>query len=902
MIDGCLSEENSAGRRIKDGKPGVYMMKDEAKEKALYYARRVCLNDDGTWVRFLWQVITDRNDSVKSGNDQWIGRERSVHLMALWVQFVPTSELVWGEEVQWAWDPALEFKPSFEPLQTKGTGKGKPTRPPPPLPTQVDVDMGGASSGTTPGPSLGELGVSPGSSMEVDDEEVISSLASVEYRDAILLMPDELDAIRDISTKYVHKPDGWRQAWNETGKKTREVALKVLIWFQTQSVLQGDSHHHKGARLQTSPELSIHLFNEIYADESGSGEIRVKVHKMDCLEMAQELHTVGYSKVAVLCMANLNKPGGHVKRGRDSQEEDLYCRTDISRHTAHFLRGSSYPCSSEEPVVMVQHGVTIIRGTKADGYPFLDDIPPLITLISVAVKKTIEKYTEPKTGVSLYLDFREKDEMQRRIRLMLLAAIKSGCTALVLTPLGCGFEGHPPEEVALMFKREIYRVGKGLPYLQFAVYDDKHKFSNFDVFRKILEKPEGDDPTWKSARAEWAYSVMASCDEDFPPEERLGDAGGSDSPFEPKPIGKDKTELQTPAGDVIMGTASSESASSASKVDTGGAGEPTTYSYAEAGSKIAGPFGPSPVLPATTRSVLTKATSSKELKNLIIFAKQPSAVLMIKHRRPEDMSVFQIEPALCIDLAANQLLANYVTKLNELAKWRGKWDLNTAEQRIERSKKGNVRDGPGKCEAWVYGVDESPPYVPVAHDKGFQAIDMQAGELMDYASDSLDIPMSYWRNDSDAGNAARKSDGFYNTEGFGELRRGVLLRIVHAKYGLPKCSFTTPLELYKEDDVYYFPDGAACGRGDKTTTFMAASILSVNPQSRMQEATRVKGENYILRGALTDAARVAAIAPTATDTFVALAAASSSSTTTAPAVKKKPAANKPNTGAAAKKK
>ena len=56
-----------------------------------------------------------------------------------------------------------------------------------------------------------------------------------------------------------------------------------------------------------------------------------------------------------------------------------------------------------------------------------------------------------------------------------------------------------------------------------------------------------------------------------------------------------------------MGTASSESASSASKVDTGGAGEPTTYSYAEAGSKIAGPFGPSPVLPATTRSVLTKA-------------------------------------------------------------------------------------------------------------------------------------------------------------------------------------------------------------------------------------------------------------------------------------------------------
>ena len=192
--------------------------------------------------------------------------------------------------------------------------------------------------------------------------------------------------------------------------------------------------------------------------------------------------------------------------------------------------------------------------------------------------------------------------------------------------------------------------------------------------------------------------------------------------------------------------------------------------------------------------------------------------------------------------------------------------------------------------------------MPLAKEKGYQANERQARELMDYASDNVDIQFSYWRNDSETGNAARQRDGFYDTAGFGALRRGILLRIVHAKYGLRKCSFTTPLELYKEDDVYYFPDGAAFGRGDKTTTFMAASILAVNPQSRLQENTRLKGENYILRGALTDAARVVAIAPSAADTFVALAAASSSSTTTAPAVKKKPAANKPNTGAASTKK
>ena len=133
---------------------------------------------------------------------------------------------------------------------------------------------------------------------------------------------------------------------------------------------------------------------------------------------------------------------------------------------------------------------------------------------------------------------------------------------------------------------------------------------------------------------------MVSCEEDFPPEERLGDAGVSGAQLAPKPIGEDKTKLQTPAGDVLMGTASSESASSAPKVDAGGTSEPATYSSAEAGSQIEGPFGASPVLPVPSRSVLTKTTSPKELINLIIFPKRPSASLTIKHGRPENMSVF----------------------------------------------------------------------------------------------------------------------------------------------------------------------------------------------------------------------------------------------------------------------
>ncbi len=123
----------------------------------------------------------------------------------------------------------------------------------------------------------------------------------------------------------------------------------------------------------------------------------------------------------------------------------MFCRTDISRHTEHFLRGASYPCSDEEPVVMVQHGVTIIRGTKTEGYPFLTDVPDMITLISVAVKKKIDKYIDPVNGKSLYVDIKEKEEMRRHVRLVLHAILQSGCTAVVLSALGCALGGHPPE-------------------------------------------------------------------------------------------------------------------------------------------------------------------------------------------------------------------------------------------------------------------------------------------------------------------------------------------------------------------------------------------------------------------------------------------------------------------------
>ncbi len=344
-----------------------------------------------------------------------------------------------------------------------------------------------------------------------------------------------------------------------------------------------------------------------------------------------------------------------------------------------------------------------------------------------------------------------------------------------------------------------------------------------------------------------------------------------------------------------MGTGTGESASGAAVDDAGSTSVPQPYYSAEAVRSSAGPFGASHVLPATSNSVLFRAASGKELVNLIIFQRRPAAAMIQRHERPDDISIFNINGAVCIDPADQQLLSCYVLKVNETVKWRVGWDKMTEVQLKDRSRKGQVRDGPGECAAWEYNVDPSPRYSP-ADKKGNREVDMQVSELLDYAVNILNFPLSYWRNDSEEGSQARASDRFYDTGGFGDVRRIVVLKIVRALYEKPKCSFTTPLDLYKCDDVYYFPDGAAFTRSEKPTAFMAAYILAVNANSRMLDASRSRGLNYANMGfALADIAPAAA----AKAAPIVFAAASSSSTAAPeapapaePAVKKKPAAAK----------
>ena len=112
----------------------------------------------------MWEVATDRNDSVSSRNDQCIGKARSTVLKALWVQLSTVDTLADGDEVQWTWDAILEIRPRWpqikhpdlsksEAATTAGadTGSGSGTA------NTTDMEVDDAMSSTEVDPSVQKI-------------------------------------------------------------------------------------------------------------------------------------------------------------------------------------------------------------------------------------------------------------------------------------------------------------------------------------------------------------------------------------------------------------------------------------------------------------------------------------------------------------------------------------------------------------------------------------------------------------------------------------------------------------------------------------------------------------------------------------------------------------------------
>lgn len=110
----AASQDTESGDRFFEGKPGVYVHKDETGEKAEYYSRFIPLRRDGVFWSVKWEVMVDRSDRVplrKIGTDQWAQNSRSVRLVALWVCGRTHDSMKDGLSIAECWRPELEANP-----------------------------------------------------------------------------------------------------------------------------------------------------------------------------------------------------------------------------------------------------------------------------------------------------------------------------------------------------------------------------------------------------------------------------------------------------------------------------------------------------------------------------------------------------------------------------------------------------------------------------------------------------------------------------------------------------------------------------------------------------------------------------------------------------------------------
>jgi hypothetical protein len=205
-------------------------------------------------------------------------------------------------------------------------------------------------------------------------------------------------------------------------------------------------------------------------DAAGPSPI-VEVIAQDNLVAAERFVRGGHT-VAVLNMACARTPGGGLWQGKGAQEENLYRRTDALRFSP--CSAAAYPLHGG--CCLVLEGVTVLRGSEQDGYPFLQD-PFLVTVLSCAAPSK-PRLRRDNQGNMIYADNNERLVMEQKVAVIVQAAEISRRDVIVLSALGCGAFGNPPELVAAAFKRSI--ADSNLKRVVFAIAEDHNSRGNLE--------------------------------------------------------------------------------------------------------------------------------------------------------------------------------------------------------------------------------------------------------------------------------------------------------------------------------------------------------------------------------------------------------------------------------------
>ena len=192
----------------------------------------------------------------------------------------------------------------------------------------------------------------------------------------------------------------------------------------------------------------------------------VLVINQDCIEVAKQLSNSG--KTCMLNMASYKHPGGGVKRGAMSQEEELARRSNMMLGLE--LYDYAYPLGLDDYIYL--KSVTFFKDKY---YNITDEFDCDIITIAAINLNGLEK------------PFNYNFLMLAKIKSIFNSAKKEGCKNLVLSAFGCGVFKNNPTEVANMFKSVIKENLNNFDKIYFAILNDRNADNdNFTIFKTIL--------------------------------------------------------------------------------------------------------------------------------------------------------------------------------------------------------------------------------------------------------------------------------------------------------------------------------------------------------------------------------------------------------------------------------
>ena len=207
---------------------------------------------------------------------------------------------------------------------------------------------------------------------------------------------------------------------------------------------------------------------------------RIAVINADSFEAGRR-----YENPLVMNFANAHGAGGGFLWGANAQEEalcrasTLYASITSKKAAEMYLYNNTHPSRVESDYMLISPNVVVFRGAGC----LLQEKPVVMGVVTAPAPN--------RYGAALLAhDKMIEETFVRRIRIILLAAIRYGYRNLVLGAWGCGAFGNKPEDVAGYFKKVIVEEGYGRFFdeICFAVYG-KEDGKNITAFRKVFTPP-----------------------------------------------------------------------------------------------------------------------------------------------------------------------------------------------------------------------------------------------------------------------------------------------------------------------------------------------------------------------------------------------------------------------------